>query len=79
MNLAAITITSLTRNETYAAIDAAPHGAHVELAITQPDDRHAGRRYDATITGLTVTGARDLINAVHQHMDAVMETGKPPA
>lgn len=79
MTTASLTITDLTRNETYAAIDAAPHSARIELAVTQADDRRAGRRFDITVTGLTITGSRDLINAVHQHMEAVHETGTNPA
>lgn len=78
MTAAAITLTDLTRNETYAAIDAAPNGARIELTVTQTDDRHAGRRYDITATGLTVAGARALLDEVHDHMDSVMETGRAP-
>jgi hypothetical protein len=74
----AITLTNLTRNEIYAAIDAAPNGARIELTVTQADDRHAGRRYDIAVTGLTVSGARALLDEVHDHMDSVMETGRAP-
>lgn len=71
-------IQRLTRAETAAAIDAAPHGATVQLDVIHPDDRRAGRRYDMRVTGLTMTGGRDLIAAVHEHMDAVHKGTSEP-
>ncbi|MCX5598492.1 hypothetical protein OOK29_10105 [Streptomyces phaeochromogenes] len=69
-------IKHLTRAETASAIDAAPHGATVQLDVIHPDDRRAGWRYDMRVTSLTMTGGRDLITAVHQHMDDVHEQGE---
>jgi hypothetical protein len=63
-------VLGLTRNELAAAIDAAPHGAEFHVDVIQLDDRKAGRRFDIRVTSLTMTGARDLMNSIHDHMDA---------
>lgn len=66
---ASLEIRRLTRAETAVAIDAAPNGTTIQIDVIHPDDRRAGWRYDLRITGLTVTGGRDLITAVHDHMN----------